>query len=404
MIQKFTISDQVELLQRCIQDELDLAQELATMGLGYDNLHYRHNGNDEGENLFAPNELYTLRDYNAPENYDFPACQVPTIGFFSGGGGLEIGFKIAGFNHLASIEINDTFCDTLRQNNKHWNIIGPPGNTGDVCNKEEITDVLENKIGIKAPFEGVFHGGPPCQSFSIAANQRFSKSGDNFKRIGFQHDEFGNLLFEFVWYIKKFKPKAFLIENVVGLLSIDGGYQIEKTIKILQETGYKVTKAVLNAVHYGVPQSRLRLFIVGIRTKKNFNFPNKEVRAVASAKVLEKSLASVANHVTRHHRAQSIIRYMELRYGERDKLGRVDRINPNLPSKTVIAGGNRGGGRSHLHPHTPRTLSVRESARLQTFPDDYVFSGTPARQFTQVGNAVPPVLALKLARAIHSVF
>jgi DNA (cytosine-5)-methyltransferase 1 len=239
---------------------------------------------------------------------------------------------------------------------------------------------------------------------SVLLLTRFSKSGDNFKRIGFQHDEFGNLLFEFVWYIKKFKPKAFLIENVVGLLSIDGGYQIEKTIKILQETGYKVTKAVLNAVDYGVPQSRLRLFIVGIRTKKNFNFPNKEVGAVASAKVLEKSLAGVANHVTRHHRAQSIIRYMELRYGERDKLGRVDRINPNLPSKTVIAGGNRGGGRSHLHPHTPRTLSVRESARLQTFPDDYVFSGTPARQFTQVGNAVPPVLALKLARAIHSVF
>ena len=93
---------------------------------------------------------------------------------------------------------------------------------------------------------------------------------------------------------------------------------------------------------------------------------------------------------------------MKLEYGERDKLGRVDRLDPNLPSKTVIGGGTKGGGRSHLHPFIPRTLSVRESARLQTFPDDFVFCGPAARQFTQVGNAVPPLLALVLAREIYS--
>ena len=91
---------------------------------------------------------------------------------------------------------------------------------------------------------------------------------------------------------------------------------------------------------------------------------------------------------------------MILNYGQRDKLGRVDRLDPREPSKTVIAGGTKGGGRSHLHPFHPRTLSVRECARLQTFPDDYEFTGANARQFTQVGNAVPPLLAYKLACAI----
>ena len=91
---------------------------------------------------------------------------------------------------------------------------------------------------------------------------------------------------------------------------------------------------------------------------------------------------------------------MKVGYGKRETLGRVDRLDPTLPSKTVIAGGTRGGGRSHLHPEIPRTLSVRECARLQSFPDDFVFCGSPARQFTQVGNAVPPVLAAQLGKIL----
>ena len=100
------------------------------------------------------------------------------------------------------------------------------------------------------------------------------------------------------------------------------------------------------------------------------------------------------------HKADSVLRYMILSPGQRDHLGRVDRLDPDKPSKTVIAGGVKGGGRSHLHPFIPRTISVRECARLQTFPDNYTFTGTTARQFTQVGNAVPPMLAYKLASKI----
>ena len=141
------------------------------------------------------------------------------------------------------------------------------------------------------------------------------------------------------------------------------------------------------------------MFIVGI-IDGSFQFPQKQFSTVSSGKALEKSVEGLANNETREHKAESIERYMKLDYGERDKLGRVDRLNPMLPSKTVIAGGTKGGGRSHLHPYIPRTMSVRECARLQTFPDDFVFTGSPARQFTQVGNAVPPILAYQLAGQI----
>jgi DNA (cytosine-5)-methyltransferase 1 len=116
--------------------------------------------------------------------------------------------------------------------------------------------------------------------------------------------------------------------------------------------------------------------------------------------VLGNGTLQALNNETRDHKAESILRYMKLDYGQRDQLGRVDRLDPALPSKTVIAGGTKGGGRSHLHPEIPRTLSVRESARLQTFPEDFVFLGPTARQFTQVGNAVPPVLAAQIGISV----
>jgi DNA (cytosine-5)-methyltransferase 1 len=106
------------------------------------------------------------------------------------------------------------------------------------------------------------------------------------------------------------------------------------------------------------------------------------------------------NNSEREHNETTIVRYSKMGFGEREQLGRVDRLDPAKPSKTIIAGGNKGGGRSHLHPYTPRTLTVRESARLQTFPDNYEFLGKNGRQFTLVGNAVPPLLGEVLARHI----
>jgi DNA (cytosine-5)-methyltransferase 1 len=161
---------------------------------------------------------------------------------------------------------------------------------------------------------------------------------------------------------------------------------------------------VLDAAHYGIPQSRSRLFLIGSRLKKPFRAPKIYNELIGSGSVLNELPTNIPNAEIRMHNAELIARYMRLGYGQRDALGRVDRLNPTVPSKTVIAGGTKGGGRSHLHPEIPRTLSVRECARLQTFPDNFVFEGPTARQFTQVGNAVPPVLAAQIAKALHRSF
>ena len=248
------------------------------------------------------------------------------------------------------------------------------------------------------PFEGVFIGGPPCQPFSIAANQRYLRSDKNFKRVGFTHQENGNLLFDFVNVIVVFRPAVFVIENVTGLRDLDGGKQLSLAIRELNAAGYTINEPLkYDASEYGVPQHRQRLFVVGSRLPGTFSEPKKQSPIGSGSVLLSLPGDETFNHEVRNHKAGSVARYMRLNYGERDQLGRVDRLNPTKPAKTVIAGGSRGGGRSHLHPEIPRTLSVRECARLQTFPDDYRFAGSTSRQFTQVGNAVPPILAAALA-------
>ena len=211
------------------------------------------------------------------------------------------------------------------------------------------------------------------------------------------------MIFDYIWFIKKFRPVAFLIENVAGILECDNDGRIKKALDDLVLDGYTITEPrVLNAANYGVPQNRMRWIVAGTRKNTKIVLPEPTTTVTPCGSVFLRSTENVKNHVTREHTAESISRYMKLPYGGRDKLGRVDRLDPRLPSKTVIAGGTKGGGRSHLHPFAPRTLSVRECARLQTFPDDYIFTGANARQFTQVGNAVPPLLAYKLAMAIKS--
>ena len=324
---------------------------------------------------------------------------IPIVSFFTGCGGMDLGFESVGFKHKAAFEISEIFCETLRLNRPDWKVFGPPFHGGDVSDTEMIAKMLSATIG--PSFDGIFIGGPPCQPFSIAANQRFSKSGKNFKRVGFGHKVNGNLLFDFVSLIIEFRPPVFVIENVPGLRDVDGGKQLSIAIRQLRSAGYDVKEpSIYNAADYGVPQYRQRMFVIGSRKVGTFNMPEK-CEHIGSGSVLSKIPGkNVPNHDTRNHKVSSIERYMRLNYGQRDQLGRVDRLDPTRPSKTVIAGGTNGGGRSHLHPEIPRTLSVRECARLQTFPNDYKFVGSIARQFTQVGNAVPPILAAELATQI----
>lgn len=393
--EKISLKEQTSLLNKCVNKGLDLNLELKKLGLTYEHLRYR---NYTQENIL-------FNEYKSIEDLRQTPKGIPAVSFFSGAGGLDIGFDYAGFNNLASIEVNELFCETLRLNYPDHPVIGPPDFSGDVKERETISKVLKKTLGIKSPFDGVFHGGPPCQPFSIASNQRFTKEDENFKRKGFEDKDKGNLLDDYIWFITQFKPKVFIIENVPGLYEIDNGKGLTKYLEQLTKIGYNISKPqVVNAANYGVPQKRLRLIVVGTRAKHKFEFPAISLFQTPCFDVFAKPITDNENHITREHTAQSILRYMELNFGQRDHLGRVDRLNPFLPSKTVIAGGTKGGGRSHLHPYSPRTLSVRESARLQTFPDDYIFVGSSARQFTQVGNAVPPLLAFKLAFQIYNQF
>lgn len=384
---------QLRLLEAAENDGGDAAHALARAGWRYDDLVYQVGG---------------PRRYSGPLplllNDIVSGIQgVPLVSFFTGCGGLDLGFEAVGYKHVAAFEYNELFCKTLRRNRPGWTVFGPPIHCGDVSRFDEVAAALRPLV--KIPFEGVFAGGPPCQPFSIAANQRFSRSGENFKRTGFAHIKNGNLLFDFVRLIVEFRPKAFVIENVPGLRDLDGGEQLTAAIDELRAAGYSVDEPrVLDAARHGVPQQRHRLFVVGGRGSGEYIAPQPLNQIVGSGSVLFKPVGRAANHETREHKAGSILRYMALDYGARDQLGRVDRLDPAKPSKTVIAGGTNGGGRSHLHPEIPRTLSVRECARLQTFPDDYVFAGATARQFTQVGNAVPPVLAARVGKAVAEAY
>lgn len=338
--------------------------------------------------------------------------KLTAISFFSGAGGIDIGLEAAGFRVLASSDIMPEACETLRKNWPKMKVFGPPVLSGDI-NSMNGAEILRSVDMDKGDIDLVV-GGPPCQSFSVAAAQRFLKGDKKFKRVGFESPDKGELVFRFAERVIEMRPKAFMIENVPGILTIDGGNGISVVYEMLEQAGYHVSKPfVLNARDFGVPQSRKRAFVIGsldgleILAPEATHGPEDNLffaPYVSVAQALIGMTPTLPNHLVREHKPESIARYRTLKCGAREPLGRVDRLDPLKPSKTVIAGGASGGGRSHLHPFLARTLSARECARLQTFPDDYQFSGTSARQFTLVGNAVPPLLAEVLGRHIASTF
>jgi DNA (cytosine-5)-methyltransferase 1 len=296
-----------------------------------------------------------------------------TVSLFSGCGGLDLGFERAGFRTSEMVEISPYACETLRVNFPDAAVVGPPTALGDVSHYSPASTA------------DVLVGGPPCQSFSIAAAQRFLKGDAKFKRTGFGDPKRGTLVREYVRILAELRPTVFLIENVPGLRELDKGSELGSLIDECRLMGYTVTEpTVVEAAEYGIPQFRRRLLVVG-SSRGMFDFPSPthgdggdlfKLPFSTAAMALAKPIATLANHQPRVHRISSTDRYRRLRPGQREPLGRVDRLDPDRPSKTVIAGGQNGGGRSHLHPYVPRTLTVRECARLQTFPDDFVFSGT----------------------------
>lgn len=170
-------TQQAKLLKEAEETGEMLSAVLQAAGLTYNDLVYERSGSRIWEGG-APFILDDLRS---------KPTDIPAVSFFTGCGGVDLGLEAAGYQHIAAFEINEIFCKTLRRNRPAWRVFGPPTHSGDVSKFEAVESALKGLIS--SPFEGLFVGGPPCQPFSIAANQRFAKSGDDFKRTGFAHEK-----------------------------------------------------------------------------------------------------------------------------------------------------------------------------------------------------------------------
>lgn len=308
--------------------------------------------------------------------------QYNMVSLFSGGGGLDLGLSFSGFKPVFSSDVEDAHQKTIKHN-------FPYGHTEAMDVRQLHGDYIKSCTGVESL--DLVCGGPPCQSFSVLGNR------DSFD------DSRGGLVFEYARLISELSPKAFLFENVSGLTNINKGDDWQSLQRYFKEyTQYKLYSAVLNATDYGIPQTRKRLFMIGFKNPAIcFDFPAKthEGEWVSSKYALDE-VNGLPNHVIRPHSARVERRYMTVPQGERDRISHTDRIHPERPSGTVIVGSGKGGGRPFIHPFEPRTITVRESARLQSFPDWYEFSGKKTWQYRAVGNAVPPLLALMIGMQI----
>ncbi|SFC30687.1 DNA cytosine methyltransferase [Collimonas sp. OK412] len=331
--------------------------------------------------------LETLNGQSLPKKYS----GLNFVSVFCGGGGLDLGFSLAGIKPVFSSDVIPSFCATVAKNlPKH------------VVEPHDINLLSGNYVldKVRAPVDIVI-GGPPCQAFSILGDR---KSRD---------DPRGQLAFEYVRFIKEIGPKAFLFENVPGLLTVNKGKDWEQLLEFFAaETGYKIRWTKLNSVRYGVPQIRQRVIVVGFRDEVNFRWPapryaesqdQSELGMIPPlpAWMALEDVENLPNHVLREHGERVIERYSTILPGGRDRKDHTDRVHPDRPSGTVLVGSGAGGGRPFIHPFEHRHITVREAARLQSFPDWWEFSGGPTSAYRQVGNAVPPLMAKAIASEIR---
>ena len=314
------------------------------------------------------------------------------ISLFCGGGGLDLGLSLAGFRTAVCTDLAPAFVQTVTSNIPH--AVGLPHDAMTLTGKELLGASGNKEIDLIA-------AGPPCQSFSILG------------RRGALADPRGKLALKYFDLIAEIKPRAFVFENVPGLLSVNNGEDWKRLLGYAtKKTGYHIHFGRVNAVNFGIPQIRERVVVVGFRDKCAFNFPTSATgtaaprlmsacgrKGIPSAWALD-AVDGLPNHNIRLHGERVRQRYRRIAPGERDKIDHTDRIDGTRPSGTVLVGSAAGGGRPHIHPFEDRVITVREAARLQSFPDWYVFSGTSTAQYRQVGNAVPPLMAYEIGKCI----
>ena len=346
-----------------------------------------------------------VRKTNSPKSKKVKGRKL--LSLFSGSGGLDLGLEAAGFETVFATDIDYHSCQTLQNGKEYCRQERLPFLQSAVVKQADITDLSSEDVfsvaGLKKGDVDLMAGGPPCQAFSVFG-----------KRQGLK-DPRGLLPYEYLRLLHEIQPKAFVFENVFGLLTIQGGDTFKELCKLLENPGDDITYTLsvfrLNAAEYGVPQFRDRIFIIGSAEGKRIecipkicpqNLPFRTVND--GLRGLPPLGARLANHTSRVHSQRIIDRYKGLKHGERDSKTRINRLHPDRPSYTIIVGSDKGGGKGHVHPVEPREVSPRESARMQTFPDWWAFSGTSRHPIRQVGNAVPPLLAAVVGREIMSNF
>ncbi len=361
---------------------------------------------------------------------------------------MSLGFHMAGFKSVVANEIDDWAGDTYEHNHPATHLI-----------RKDIREINDWDAclppSFKARIDGVV-GGPPCQGFSLSGNRD-------------ARDPRNSLFMEFVRCLKHFMPRFFVMENVPGLLSMrtaQGNSVIEIILSECASAGYKATYSILNAAEYGVPQLRERVFIIGIQKQYPYSklriFPQPQVPsekqitvdlAIGDLPPIESgegtefqkyfstpqnayqewarhNSAGVYNHVAMRHTQRLIDRFKVIQHGqsvadvphEHSALKRGDpkvksgkvysqnnmRVYGDAPSPTVAASFQS----NFIHPHLNRNFTAREGARLQSFPDNYIFKGKRTTmswekslsQYQQIGNAVPPLLAKAIAKNIAQYF
>lgn len=291
---------------------------------------------------------------------------------FSGAGGLDLGFKRAGFEIVWANDNDRDAVETYKRN------------IGDHCVLGDIEDLDIKDI---PRVDGII-GGFPCQGFSVANTQRAV-------------DDSRNALYRsFVKAVKITQPKFFLAENVKGILSLGGGKVFRHILKDFEKVGYLCNYALVNAADYGVPQSRQRVLILGIRidlATKEIVWPPKPTHKSRHISVGE-ALADIPdpdrpNKLKNHVYSQFKLKfngYISNRY-----------VDPSEPSPTITARGDHKGGAMILHhPSNKRRMTCREVAIIQGFPMTFEFKGSMTSVYKQIGNAVPPPLAFASAKQI----
>jgi DNA (cytosine-5)-methyltransferase 1 len=370
------------------------------------------------------------------------------IDLFSGCGGMSLGFEMAGLPTAVASEIDEWAGDTFERNHPNTKLL-----RGDIRDIKDWDALVPSAV--RECVDGVI-GGPPCQGFSLSGNRD-------------RHDPRNSLFMDFLRCVKHFRPKFFVMENVKGLLSMktaDGSSVIEIILNEFSKAGYKTSYSVLNSAWFGTPQLRERVFIIGVSEEYPFNesliFPQQEIQfddyvtvdmAISDLPPIEsgegaesqayrtppqndyqiwarQNSEGVFNHVAMRHTDRLIERFKVIKAGQsvadvseehsalkrgnpKIKSGKVFgqnnmRVFPNLPSPTVAASFQS----NFIHPHLNRNFTAREGARLQSFPDNYIFMGRRTTmswekslsQYQQIGNAVPPLLAKAIATNISQYF